>query len=162
MASERKQKITDHIESCSPILNRVTYFKQVRKNTHTIRIQAISLLFLSTLKTAVFPKNTGCTRKTCDAVFSEGFVWNIFSSGRYLDSYKTDACRKLCGSSHKLSVSAVRFSGDWNVSIDIRKTAKYKIIQYWMKLKNIIELLQIVNNISTQLQQYLTQRTLTP
>jgi len=31
-----------------------------------------------------------------------------------------------------------------------------------MKLKNIIEYYKIVNNISTQLQEYVTQRTLTP
>jgi hypothetical protein len=43
-ASEIKQKLTDHIESYSPRLDRVTYFKQVRNNVHNIRFQAISLL----------------------------------------------------------------------------------------------------------------------
>jgi len=46
----KEKKISDHIESLSPRLNRVTYLKQFRNNMHNIRIQAISLHFLFAFK----------------------------------------------------------------------------------------------------------------
>jgi len=113
-------------------------------NIHNIRIQAISLLFLSAFQAASLSgegqaMDVKCAIQSSLKVLPETF---LAPADTYLDSYKTDACRNLCGSSHKVSVSAVPFSGDWNVSTDFRKTAKYKIIQYRMKLKNIIELVQ--------------------
>ena len=76
-ASERKQKISDHIESLSPRLNRVTYFKQVRNNMHNIRIQAaISLHFFICLQNRTsFRRRTdnGCSQSSLK-VLSETFL----------------------------------------------------------------------------------------